>query len=188
MLIHSIRIRVSLVYFPHRRTWSEWCDCHRTFSAQVLADKNSLPVNQKGKFLGFVLHVYRIFFGFEQFILPNDWLLAWILLELKFKWNRFELQMNQHESLSCLFELHKKFCFLFESICKTRLTIKTNIQVRKVPLEHYHTWMNHEIKMMNLNCTELLWDENFLLLGHASSVSDLLIGLKRMRSDLFSRQ
>lgn len=37
MLIHLIRIRVSLVYFPHRRAWSEWCDCrcHRTFSAQV---------------------------------------------------------------------------------------------------------------------------------------------------------
>lgn len=122
------------------------------------ADDDLLPVNQKRKFFG----LFYIFTGFSS--TPSN-----LFQQLIDCW-RIEIQMepiwisdepSREPFLSVWTSL--KNSFFSESICVTRHTEKENSRVRRIPLEHYHTWMNHEIKMMNLNCNELLWEKLFFL-------------------------
>lgn len=185
MLIHLIRIRVSLVYFPHRRAWSEWCDCrcHRTFSAQVPPTMIRFQSIRKGNFS--VCFTCLQDFLQRRAIYSGKWLIAG---ELKFKWNRFEFQMNHHESLSCLFELHRRTCFLF----RVNLRNQTNREDEH-PSENDSPWaLSHMNEPWNqddeFKLQRIALARDFLSLKQSRSVSDLLIGLERMHRDLFSRR
>lgn len=146
-------------------------------------DDDLLPVNQKRKFLGFVLHVYRIFFNVEQFIPANDWLLA--------NWNSNGIDLNFRWTITRAFPVCLNFteelAFFSSQFAKPDSPRRRTFKWERFPLSIItHEWTMKSRWWIEIatNCFGM----RFSFLEHSRSVSDLLIGLKRMRSDLFSRR